>query len=113
MLPREHRLHGDQQFQKLARQGRSYFGPVISVKVVPNGLAISRFAFVISTKTAKRAVVRNSVKRRMREIIRKELPHLQKGFDALLIARPRSTTLDYWGLEEHLIDMLKKARLYI
>jgi len=67
---------------------------------------------VVSTKISKRAVVRNTIRRRMREIIRKELPQLKSGFDVLLIARPKAATLEYWELQGQIVELLNKARLF-
>ncbi|OGY90092.1 MAG: ribonuclease P protein component [Candidatus Komeilibacteria bacterium RIFCSPLOWO2_01_FULL_52_15] len=112
MLPRDHRLRGDQQFKKLARYGRSFFGSAVHLKMVQSGQQQTRFAFVVSTKISKRAVVRNTIRRRMREIIRKELPQLKSGFDVLLIARPKAATLEYWELQGQIVELLNKARLF-
>ena len=60
-----------------------------------NGLAHSRFGIVVSNKVAKKANVRNLLKRRLREIIRAELPGLKPGFDVILLSNPSAIEKDF------------------
>lgn len=56
------------------------------VCVLPNGLPISRFGFSVS-KRVGRAVVRNLVRRRVREAVRLRLPDIATGYDVVFVAR--------------------------
>ncbi len=73
-----------------------------------------RFGFVISKKVAKRAHVRNLLKRRMREISRCQLlPRTQsrRGADMLFVARPASLALDFAGLSAEMAGLLRQSGL--
>ena len=48
---------------------------------------VSRFAFVVSKKVAKRAVDRNRMKRLMRESVHHLLPAIQPGYDIVFAAK--------------------------
>lgn len=52
-----------------------------------NGLAVSRFAFVVSRKAARLAVSRNTLRRRASEWVRKHMAAIAPGFDGVLVFR--------------------------
>jgi ribonuclease P protein component len=71
-------------FEAVYERGRSWVGREIVVRVLPNGLETTRYGFAVSRRVGK-AVVRNRVKRRLREIVR-QTP-LRTGWDIVVIAR--------------------------
>jgi len=111
MLTRSNRLKNDRDFQRVFRSGRFVSGPFLTLKLAPNKLAASRFAFVVGVKVSKRAVQRNRLRRRMREITRKLLPSLRGNFDVVMMARPEALKLDFPKLESELRRSLTKAGL--
>jgi len=48
---------------------------------------VSRFAFVVSTKVAKRAVDRNRMKRVSRESVHHLLPTIKSGYDIVFVVK--------------------------
>lgn len=60
---------------------------------VPNGLPHPRFAFVVSKKVSKSAVLRNRIRRRASEWIREHLKDIKKEFDYILNFSPLSATI--------------------
>lgn len=54
-----------------------------------------------------KAVVRNKVKRRLREIIR--LATIKPGWDIVLIARSKSSIAKYINMQEDVLNLLKRA----
>lgn len=116
MLARAHRLHGDAVFKALAQRGRPFFGRSLSFKVMPQGSDRSkpiRFGFVVSTKVSKKAVERNRLRRRLREITRKILPKLKSGLDVLVITRPQAAQLSFAELEQEIHDLCVKSHLWL
>jgi ribonuclease P protein component len=75
---------------------------------LPNGLEMSRFGLVVSRRIGK-AVVRNRVKRRLREITR-QVP-VQSGWDIIVIARVPAATANYADLGKSVRKLLLRAGL--
>jgi ribonuclease P protein component len=69
-MQRHHRLTGSARISEIHNQGRSAANALLVVRLSPNGLDRSRFCFVASKRVGN-AVVRNRVKRRLREVMRK------------------------------------------
>jgi ribonuclease P protein component len=80
----------------------------MAVRSAPNEVGISRFAYSISKRVGK-AVVRNKVRRRLREIVRAE-PFLE-GYDVVIVARPPAAHSDFAALKAELTLLMKRARL--
>ena len=97
-------LKGDRAFQRL-RQGRAGRGRYVSVKWLPAPEV--RVGIVVSKKVGK-AVVRNRVRRRLKEILRRlHLP----GAHLLLVASPEAREAGFAELFQDVVRALKKSGL--
>jgi len=96
------------QYTLVYRKGNSWVSNLVVMKALSNGLNLSRFGFSVSRRVGK-AVVRNRVKRRLREILR--LTTLQPGWDIIFIARPLAASTSYVELEKSVKGLLFQARL--
>jgi ribonuclease P protein component len=76
------------------------------MKIRPNALQVSRFGFAVGGRLGK-AVVRNKIKRRLREIVR--LLGVQPGLDVLLIARTGALDADYESLKRSVASLMASA----
>jgi ribonuclease P protein component len=94
------------QFERVHERGRPWVSGVVVVRVLPNGLGISRYGLTVSRRVGK-AVVRNRVKRLLREILR-QTP-LRPGWDMVLIARPPAARESYARIGESIQGLLRRA----
>ncbi len=98
------------QFDLVFREGKSWAAKPVVMRARPNRLDISRCGFTVSRRVGK-AVVRNRVKRRLREIMR-QTP-LAPGWDIIFIARAPAAVVDYAGLALAVGKLLRRAGLLI
>jgi len=96
------------QYALVYSKGRSWVSSLVVVKVLPNGLTLSRYGFSVSRRVGK-AVTRNRVKRLLREILR--LTPVEPGWDIIFIARPIAATANYDKLKQEIGGLLLQAGL--
>lgn len=111
MLPRPNRLHLDKDIKTLFAKGKGVFDVCCGFKFRKNSLDVSRFAVVVGTKVSKSAVVRNRVRRQIREIIRLRLSTIKPGFDVMMLVRKEALDKTSAELERHVTSGFKKAGL--
>jgi ribonuclease P protein component len=73
--------------REYARRGKSH--PLLVVYMAPNEVGLTRVGITVSRKVGN-AVVRNRVRRRLREAMRLRLPTLAPGMDLVIVGRPAS-----------------------
>ena len=66
-MQRERRLTEGKRFSLIHREGRGWANRLLVLKIIPNDLDRNRFGFLAGKRIGK-AVVRNRVKRRLREV---------------------------------------------
>lgn len=102
------RLSRRRDFEAVQGRGGRWSSSSLVLRALPNGLPSSRFGCAIS-KQVGTAVVRNRVRRRLRELLR-QTP-VRVGWDLLLIARPAGAGASFGQLRDALIKLLSQARL--
>ncbi|HEV7662075.1 MAG TPA: ribonuclease P protein component [Chloroflexota bacterium] len=108
-MKREHRLRSPADFARVREaSARVWTHPLVVLYVAPNDLARTRVGITVSGHVGK-AVVRNKVKRRLREALRLRFASLTAGQDLVVIARPRSATAAWVELDAALQTVLSRA----
>jgi ribonuclease P protein component len=104
----EHFITKPGQYALVYDKGSTLVSNLVVMKSLPNGLSLSRYGFSVSRRVGK-AVVRNRVRRLLREILR--LTPLKPGWDIVFIARPAAASTDYAALRESVMGLLSRTRL--
>lgn len=101
MLSRPYRLTKKNEIDRVFRRGQSFFTGTIGVKAARNGKELSRFAIIVSTKVAKKATLRNRLKRQLREMVRLMREDVSPGYDVVVVSRA--------GMEKSSREELQRA----
>ena len=102
------RLRKNSQFAAVYEHGRTWANDLVVLKTLPNGLDWNRYGFVTGKRLGK-AVVRNRVKRLLRELARASAT--KTGWDVVFIARGQAATADYHELGASVAGLLRRARI--
>jgi ribonuclease P protein component len=110
-FPKTRRLTRTSDFDRVKECGYTGRGKfiVLAALAVPNSGA-ARAGFITSGRLGS-AVVRNRVRRRLREIVRKHQHDLREDFWIVVIARPGATKASYRVLEDEWLRLAKRASI--
>ena len=105
---RKERLTKTSQFAAVYEGGDSRVNKLVVMKALPNGLQTTRCGFTVSKRVGN-AVVRNRVKRRIREGVNQM--SLEPGWEIVFVARAAASKADYHSLEDAARGLLRQAHL--
>jgi ribonuclease P protein component len=94
-LPKELRLRHRKDFDQVFQHGRAWNDQLLVLRTLPNNLGHNRYGFVTSKRLGG-AVVRNRVRRRLREIVRKT--SADPGYDVVLSAKTTTPAASFADL---------------
>lgn len=97
-------------FRRLYHKGRSAANRCLVLYCRPNGSGENRVGLTVSAKLGH-AVVRNRVRRRLREIYRLHEAQFQPGWDMVVVARSRAVDASYQTLEQSYLSLADKLGL--
>jgi ribonuclease P protein component len=104
-LPREVRLRKRQAFLDVQERGkRITAGPLVGL-VAPSPDGRSRLGLTVSSKVGA-AVVRNAVRRRLRELLRKRRDRWPGGMHLVVVARPSAREASFEALSRAVDTLL-------
>ncbi|MBD2860720.1 MULTISPECIES: ribonuclease P protein component [Paenibacillus] len=110
-MEKELRLTRREDFNKIYRYGKSAANQQYVVYSLPNP-RIERFRMGVSvSKKLGSAVVRNRIRRVLKEIVRLNEQKIRSHYDFVVIARKPVVEMDYQAMEKSLMHVLKRAQM--
>ncbi|MBM3944385.1 MAG: ribonuclease P protein component [SAR202 cluster bacterium] len=105
-MRKEQRLTRGADFSIVLGRGRRWSDKFLVLVASPNGFEHSRFGFSVSKRVGG-AVVRNRVKRRLREVV----THMTTtgGWDVVIIARKGADVVGYAHLRDSTNTLMRRA----
>ena len=103
-------IKSNRDFQRLYRRGKSAVCPTLVLYQQKNRWGESRLGLTTGTKLGK-AVVRNRLRRQLREIYRLNRDRLVPGRDIVVVARVRAVSAGYHAMERDFLRSAKKLGL--
>ncbi|MEO6397824.1 MAG: ribonuclease P protein component [Tepidiformaceae bacterium] len=108
-MERARRLRKGTEFDTAFSKGTVIGSSLLAVRYVANGSGVTRWGFAVGKRLAKRAVVRNRLKRRIREVARRL--DVAPGYDFVVVARPALLVAERSAIEPGLRRVLDRAGL--
>lgn len=109
-MKRCYSLKRNKEFRRVYRQGKSVPGRILVLIHRSSREPNVKIGFAVSKKTGS-AVVRNRVKRRLREAVTPLLPEIAPGCRLIFIARSAITDADFKEIESTVRRLVSKAGL--
>ena len=103
-------IKSNRDFQRLYRRGKSAVTPTLVLYWQKNYRGESRLCLTTGTKLGH-AVVRNRVRRQLREIYRLNRDKLIPGRDIVIVARVRAVSAGYHAMERDFLRAAQKLGL--
>ena len=110
MLSKVNRLKKRYQFNYIYKNGTHFSSSALVLYVVTSRTKSIKVGFAVTKKLGK-AVVRNTIKRRLREIVRNQLPNLKQNYNIIIVAKEQIIETEFINLEKQILNLLKKADL--
>ncbi len=110
-LRRSNTMKRASEFAMVRKAGKSEAGRFLILSTAPLAQPeeSSRFG-IITTKRIGHAVLRNLLRRRMREILREHAAPLARGLYVVIVVRNRAAMTDYAGLEKDFLKLLARRQ---
>lgn len=101
----------NREFSYLYRRGKFYSSDCLIIYIRKNRFPFSRLGITVSKKVGK-AVVRNRVRRRIKESYREIEGRIPASYDFVIVARNSAAEADYKKILSALKYLMKKAGLF-
>jgi ribonuclease P protein component len=117
-LPNKHRLKHWRDFRTVYQQGNRHHGSYLILRALSASETEmqshhlpTRIGISISTKVSKKAVQRNSIKRRIKGALRELLPRINDGWQIVIVVKAQAIECKYADFLRELEQLLIKSKI--
>ena len=108
-FPKARRLTRASEFSRVRTEGKAQRGRLLVLGLLERENGEPLRAGFVTSKRIGGAVIRNRVRRRLREIVRRHQHELRAGLWMVVIARPAAAEATYRALEDEWLRLAKRA----
>jgi ribonuclease P protein component len=108
---KDKRLKGAAEFARVRKEGQVYRGNLLTIGVKIDADTSGFRAGFITSRRIGNAVQRNRIRRRLREIVRKQQKELKESIWFVVIARSGAVGATYGALEDEWLRLAKRASI--
>lgn len=112
-FPKSARLSRAGEFARLKQEGVSFHGKLVVLSILKAEPDTETRIGLITSRRVGAAVVRNRVRRRLREIVRAMRPRFQRGWHIVLIARAAAARASFHGLREDVLLLVQRSAILL
>lgn len=109
-MKKVYNLKTNQEFKKVYREGKNYWNRNLILYIRDNSLNYNRVGYSI-TKKVGNSVVRNKIRRRLKEIYRLNINEFKSGYDMVIIPKNNTRDISYKELESAMLHILSLAKI--
>lgn len=110
MLKRENRLKKRYQYNYVYKVGKKVSGTAMTIYATTSKTKNIKVGFSVTKKVGK-ATRRNLARRRLREIVRKQLPNLKQNYNIIIVAKDNILSKSFAELSSEFESLLIKLEL--
>lgn len=110
-MQKKYRLKSSRVFNYLHRRGVSTANKRLVLVYAPSKYSL-KVGFIVNKKVGK-AVVRNKVRRRLREAFRALIPFVEDKCNYIIIARAECADSTFSQIADSIVQALKKSKLLV
>jgi ribonuclease P protein component len=111
IFPKTRRLTLTSQFALVRTEGQSVRGQLLILGFLRTEKTERFQAGFVTSKRIGGAVVRNRVRRRLRDVVRTQQGKLREGFWFVVIARPAAARASYRALKDEWLRLAERASI--
>ncbi len=108
-LTKTEKIRKKSEYLTVYRQGERFKGKIVDICLLEKELGLRRMGLSVSKRIGN-AVVRNRVKRVLREVFRHHKQEFLPGIDMIFIAKKGAEVGKYCDIETDVLDILRKRR---
>jgi len=106
------KLSKTSEFKKVFSEGRRTEGKNLIIFILKNDYDFNRLGIIVKKETGK-AVLRNKIKRRLKEAFRQINKKLPPGYDIIVLAKNNIRESNYFEICYNLENLFYKGKLFL
>jgi ribonuclease P protein component len=106
------RLRKNYEFKFVYGKGKVYSNNILVLYIIENNADYNRVGFSVSKKVGK-SVIRNKVRRKIKECYRLNSSNIKKGYNMVFVSRVRAKDANYNEIDKAMLSLFRKCQILL